>query len=162
MSGFYMENKWLVSIWNGTLGWNELKTTFVRSNHQRCFIRKADLKNFAIFTVRHVRVSFYHWRIKAAWKTGIPFWRPNSAAQKTIFNFFFQLYFNKKYDEVAINDLTMHLIISKRFRRQKCRQKSKAIRQKEVEAKEQTVYEKVFIHLNTNRSRECSLFLLRK
>ena len=76
--------------------------------------------------------------------------------------FFFQLYFNKKYDEVAINDLTMHLIISKRFRRQKCRQKSKAVRQKEVEAKEQTVYKKVFIHLNTNRSRECSLFLLRK
>ena len=34
------------------------------------------------------------------------------------------------------------------------------MRREEVEAKEETVYESVFIHLNT--SRECSLFLLNK
>ena len=53
----------------------------------------------------------------------------------------------------------MHLIISKWFGRKKCGQKSKTMRQKEIEAKEETVYESVFIHLDTNRSRECSLFL---
>ena len=31
----------------------------------------------------------------------------------------------------------------------KCRQKRKTIRQEEVEAKEETVYESVFLHLNT-------------
>ena len=36
--------------------------------------------------------------------------------KKTLQVFFFQLYFNKKCVEVAINDLTMHLIISKCLR----------------------------------------------
>ena len=71
-------------------------------------------------------------------------------APKKLFKFtFFQLYFNKKYVEVANNDFTMHLIISKWLRRQKCRQKKKTMRQKEVRTKEQTVDENVFIHLNT-------------
>ena len=38
---------------------------------------------------------------------------PSSGAQETLFKFvcfFFQLYFNKKYVEVAINDFIMHLI----------------------------------------------------
>ena len=41
----------------------------------------------------------------------------------------------------------MHLIIVKWLRRQKCRQKRKTMKQKEVEAKEQSAYESVFIHL---------------
>ena len=47
-----------------------------------------------------------------------------------------------------INDFTMHLIISKWLRRQKCRQKRKTMRQEEVEAKEETAKESVFVHLN--------------
>ena len=53
--------------------------------------------------------------------------------------FLFQLYFNKKYVEVGINGFTMHLIISKWLRKQKCKQKRKTLRQEEVEAKEETV-----------------------
>ena len=45
----------------------------------------------------------------------------------------------------------MHLIISKWFGRKKYRQKSKTMRQKEIEAKEETAYKSVFIHLNTNK-----------
>ena len=52
--------------------------------------------------------------------------------------------------------------MSKWFRSQKCRQKRKTTRQEEVEAKEETVYESVFINLNTYRSHEYSLFLLSK
>ena len=49
----------------------------------------------------------------------------NFGPQKILQVFFFQLYFNKKYVEVMINDFTMHLIISKWLRRQKCREKRK-------------------------------------
>ena len=70
------------------------------------------------------------------------------APKKHFSSFFFQLDFNKKYLEVAINDLTLHLIISKWLRRQQCRQKRNTMRQKEVEAKEKPVYKKVFINLN--------------
>ena len=73
----------------------------------------------------------------------------NLTPENTFQIFLFQLYFNKKYVEAAINDLKMHLVISKWVRRQKCRQKRKTIRKKVVEVKEKTVYESVFIHLNT-------------
>ena len=53
---------------------------------------------------------------------------PNSGAQKTLFKFFFQLCFNKKYVEVAISDFTMHLIILKWLRIEKCRQQCGKIR----------------------------------
>ena len=53
------------------------------------------------------------------------------------------VYFNKKYIEVTINDFTMYLIFPERLRRQKCREKRKAMRQKEVEAKEEIVFESV-------------------
>ena len=43
----------------------------------------------------------------------------------------------------------MHLIISKWLRRQKCRYKRKTMSQKEIEAKEETGYKSVFIHLNS-------------
>ena len=72
----------------------------------------------------------------------------NFGAQETLFKFPFSAVFNKKYVEVAINNFTMHLIISKWLRRQICRLKRKTIRQKEVEPKE-TVYESAFINLNT-------------
>ena len=62
---------------------------------------------------------------------------------------FFQLYFNKKYLEVVISDFTLHLIILKWPREQKCRQKRKTFRQKVIEAKEETFNESVFIHFNT-------------
>ena len=54
--------------------------------------------------------------------------------------------------KVAINDFTMHLIISKWLRRQKSKQKTKTMRQKDVEAKEEIAYESVFIYLKRNRS----------
>ena len=41
----------------------------------------------------------------------------------------FQLYFNKIKVEVVINDFTIHLIIVKWLRIQKCRQKRKTMRQ---------------------------------
>ena len=62
---------------------------------------------------------------------------------------FSQFFFYKKYFEVAITDFTMYLIISRWLRRQKCREKVKTLRQKEVEAKEETAYESIFMHLNT-------------
>ena len=75
-------------------------------------------------------------------------WYTSLGTKKASVSLFFQFYFNKKYVEVAINDFTMHLIILKWLRRQKCRQKRKTKKQKEVEAKEESVYESVFIHLN--------------
>ena len=60
-------------------------------------------------------------------------------AKNTFQIFFLQLYFNKKYVEVAINNSTMCLIASKWLRRQKSRQKRKTMRQKEVKAKEETL-----------------------
>ena len=42
----------------------------------------------------------------------------------------------------------MHLIILKWLRKQKFKQKRKTMKQKEAEAKEESVYESVFIHLN--------------
>ena len=39
--------------------------------------------------------------------------------------FFFQLYLNKKYVDIAINNFALHLIASKWLRRQKCRQTRK-------------------------------------
>ena len=56
--------------------------------------------------------------------TGILVWAP-----KKILSFLFQLYFNKKFAEVTVNDFIMHLIILKWLRIQKCRQKRIALRQ---------------------------------
>ena len=56
------------------------------------------------------------------------------------------MYLNKKYVEVAINSFTMHLIILKWLRLQKCREKRKKIKPKDLKVKE-AVYESVFIHL---------------
>ena len=75
-------------------------------------------------------------------------WYTSWGTKKAPVNIFFQFYFNKKYVEVAINDFTMHPIILKWLRRQKCRQKRKTMKQKELEAKEESVYESAFIHLN--------------
>ena len=54
---------------------------------------------------------------------------------------FFQLYLKKKKKngEVAINDFTMHIITSKRLTVQDKNRKSKIVRQKDVEAKEEIV-----------------------
>ena len=69
--------------------------------------------------------------------------------QKALFKFFSPLYFNKKYVQEEIDDFTMHLIISKWLQGQKCQQKRKTMKQKEVQRKEETVYESVFINLTT-------------
>ena len=71
-------------------------------------------------------------------------WRPKNTFQV----FVFQLYFNKKYVEVVINDFAIHLIALKWHRRQKCGQKKK-MKPKNAEAKEECVYESVFVHLST-------------
>ena len=47
-----------------------------------------------------------------------------------------------------MNDFEMHVVISKGLRRQKCTQKRKRMRKKEVQEREETVYQSVFIHLN--------------
>ena len=75
-------------------------------------------------------------------------WNPNNIFQVLIF----QLYFNKKYIGVVINDFTMHLIISKAERRQKRRQNRKTMRRKDVKAKEEIVCETVFIYVKHNGS----------
>ena len=68
----------------------------------------------------------------------MPVWQPNSGAQKNTFQvFFFQLYFIKKYVDVAINDFTKYLIILIWLRKQKCRQLGKTMRKKDVKAKEE-------------------------
>ena len=67
---------------------------------------------------------------------------------------FFQLHFNKKYNEVGINDFIMHLLILKWLTRQKCRLKRKSMRQKDVETKDKIIFESVFIYFKCNRSWE--------
>ena len=73
-------------------------------------------------------VQFFRWWLHQ-------YWHPNSGVHKTLFKFFFQLYFNERYIEVVINDLTMHLIILKWLRRQKYRREKrwdkKSLKQKE-------------------------------
>ena len=66
-------------------------------------------------------------------------WYTSLGTKKAPVSLFFQFYFNKKYVEVAINDFTVHLIILKWFRRQKCKQKRKTMKQKEVAAKEEFI-----------------------
>ena len=73
-------------------------------------------------------------------------WYTSLGTKKAPVSLFFQFYFNKKYVKIAISDFTMHLIILKWLRKQKCRQKRKTMKQKEVEAKEESVYKSVFIH----------------
>ena len=62
---------------------------------------------------------------------------------------FYLLNFDKNYVEVVVSDFTMNLIISKWLRIQKFRQKRKTMRQKDIEVKEEIVYESVFSCLNT-------------
>ena len=90
--------------------------------------------------------------IQTIWETDISvcvhkLWHKN----KTFQVLFFQLYFNRKYVEVAVIDFAMNLIILKWLRRRKCRQKKKTIRQKDFEAKEKIVYDSVFSDLKRNR-----------
>ena len=83
------------------------------------------------FTKKFVQCVFSQWHTKAVWETGIPVWAPKLWCPKNTFQvFFFKLYFNKRYIEVAINDFTMYLVIWKWLRIQKCRQKWKAMRQR--------------------------------
>ena len=58
---------------------------------------------------------------------------PASVPKEQFQVLFFQLYFNKKYVEVAISDFKMVLIILKWRRKQKFRQKRKTMRQKNSE-----------------------------
>ena len=69
---------------------------------------------------------------------------PNSGAQKKLFVFSFFSSASTKICWIAINDFTMHLTVLEFVRRQKCREKRKKMKQKDVE---------VF-------SFKCSLFLL--
>ena len=81
---------------------------------------------------------------QSVWESGIPVW-----VLKNHFSIFvFSVVIQQKYVEVAINDFTMHIIISKWLRRQKCRQKRKTMKQKDFEKKEEIVYESVFVYLN--------------
>ena len=72
------------------------------------------------------RIFSYKDRIEYFGTPVYRFGRPKNTVQV----FFFQLYCNKKYVEVAINDFTMHLIIPKCFRIRKYRQQRKTIRQR--------------------------------
>ena len=80
-----------------------------------------------------------------------PFGRPvyQFGCSKNIFQvFFFQLYFNKKFAEVAVNDFIMPLIILKWLRIKNADRKEKQW-DKAVVVKERTVNETVFIHVTT-------------
>ena len=91
-------------------------------------------------------------RIQAVWETDISVWVCKLwHKNKTFQVLFFQLYFNKKYVEVAVIDFAMNLIILKWLRRRKCRQKKKTIRQKDFKAKEKIAYDSVFSDLKHNR-----------
>ena len=89
------------------------------------------------------------------------FVRQKSGAQKTIFEFslFFQLYFIKKYIDIAINDFTKHLIILKWLRR-RMHIEEKTLRKKYVKAKEEIIY-KSFISFTykINHANACFFFL---
>ena len=56
----------------------------------------------------------------------------NLAPKKHLLSFFFQLYLNKKYVDVAINSFTMHLITLKWLRRQTYRQTRKKMQPKDL------------------------------
>ena len=57
----------------------------------------------------------------------------------------------KKYLEVVISNFTMHLIILKNLQKTKMpTEEKKKMKQNEVEAKDETFSESVFIHLNMN------------
>ena len=70
------------------------------------------------------------WHIQTVWETGIPIWAPKHCRLKTLIKFSFPAVFQKKYVEVTINDFAIHLIISKRLRIQKSRQKRKTMRRR--------------------------------
>ena len=79
-------------------------------------------------------------QIQVVWETvilvrGPNLWSPNIIFQVLIF----QLYFNKNVLKLAINNFTMHLIILKWLRRQKCRQKRKTMRQRDVKARKEII-----------------------
>ena len=79
-------------------------------------------------------------QIQVVWETvilvrGPNLWSPNIIFQVLIF----QLYFNKNVLKLAINNFTMHLIILKWLRRQKCRQKRKTMRQRDVKARQEII-----------------------
>ena len=57
------------------------------------------------------------------------------------FVFFFQLYFNNKYVEVAMNDLKMHVVIWKWLRRQRCRPNRKTMRKRGLSERRNCVQE---------------------
>ena len=72
-----------------------------------------------------------------------------SLATKNTFQVFcFSCISTKNTFEVASSDFTMHLIIRNGLEDRNA-DKRKAIRQEELEAKEETVYESDFIYLNT-------------
>ena len=98
------------------------------------------------------------------------FGRPNSGAQKTFFKFsFFSCISTKKDVKVAINNFTMHLIISKWLRIQKCREKkknnTKRLKQKKKlsSKRKKKLRQKVFSFIYVSyRSCEYLLFHLHK
>ena len=73
------------------------------------------------------------------------FRHPNSGAKKVLSKFYFLSCISTK---LGINDLTMHLVISKWLRRQKCRKKRKKMRQNKVKVKEEIACKCVLNHLN--------------
>ena len=106
-------------------------------------------QHFTVFYFIKIHVYFLSYCIitgtySADWETSIPVWAPKLWHPKnTFYVFFFQLYFNKKYVEVAINYFTMNLIILKWLKKQKFRQKRKTMRPKKVKVKEITVCQSV-------------------
>ena len=117
------------------------KLELVRPIQQKLPLPNANNKNYNAY-LKLQTIS----GIQAVGKSSIPVLVPTIGHTNNNFQvFFFQLCFNKKYVIVAINDVTMYIIISEWLRIQKCIQKRKAMRQSE--AKEETVSKSVFIHL---------------
>lgn len=72
-----------------------------------------------------------------------------SAPKKHFSSFPFPVVFQQElcWSEVVISHSTMHFF--ERLRWQKCRQKRKTIKQKDVKVKEETVYKSLSIHLDS-------------
>ena len=98
---------------------------------------------------------------EVSWPFGrLVYWfgRQNSGTEITLFKILlFHLYLNKKYVKVAINDFTIHLIISKWFRRRKCRQKQ--CDKKMSKPKKKWPTKVFFMYLKRSRSWKCLLII---
>ena len=116
---------WFISFlteYSSTTGWVMLCSNYRTSSSFSSKRAGKDLGAWKSTSNDHWKV--YQWCIQASLGAH------TLALKKHFSSFLSQLYFNKKYVKVAINDFTIHQIISKWLRRQKHWQKRKTMWQK--------------------------------